>query len=93
MKTFTEVALLWRMAIAKAVLFSLVTLAGAWMTALNKLDWSTLAWDDKRNILIGMFLIWGNAMIAFMDKSASQISAGHIPGLDDAPIKKEDVAS
>ena len=79
-------AWLWRMAIAKAVLFSAVTLAGAWMTALNKLDWSTLQWDDKRNILIGMFLIWGNSMIAFMDKSANQLATGHIPGIENGDL-------
>jgi hypothetical protein len=79
-------AWLWRLAIIKMVLFSLATLAGAWMTALNKLDWDSLAWDDRRNIIIGMFLIWSNVMIAFLDKSANQIATGHMPGLDDTVI-------
>jgi hypothetical protein len=82
-----QTAILWRLAIVKAILYSSVMLGSCWLTALNKLDWSVLAWDDKRNILIGIGVSWGTAMIAFLDKSAHQIAAGQIPGLENGETK------
>lgn len=75
--------LLWRLATVRGVLYSLVMLGSCWMTALNKLDWSELQWDDKRNILIGIFVSWGTMMVAFLDKTMNEISTGHIPGMNE----------
>ena len=82
LKALTQTAILWRLALVKAFLYSAVMLATCWLTALNKLDWSALEWDDQRNILIGIFASWGTAMIAFLDKSAHQIQSGQIPGFE-----------
>jgi hypothetical protein len=79
--------LLWRLAIVKATLYSLVMLATCWLTALNKLDWSALAWDDRRNIIVGIFASWGTAMLSFLDKSAHQIQSGQIPGIENGDSK------
>jgi len=90
MKTLKQTVLLWWIAGVKALLFSLVLLGTSWLTALNKLDWSTLQWDDQRNILIGMLVSWGTGMMMFLDKSAGEVSHGKIPGLsevDDEPPK------
>ena len=74
------------MNIIRSILYSMVMLGSAWLTALNKLSWSDLQWDDKRNILIGIFVTWGTGMIMFLDKTAGQIAHGQIPGVDDDHI-------
>lgn len=71
--------LLWKLAIVKVVLFSLVTLGAAWQVATAGMDFGALSYWDRVNIVVGILVLWGNQMISFFDKTASQISSGRPP--------------
>ena len=74
-----QAAVLWKMVIIKVSLLSLVTLGAAWQTATAGMDFGMLPKWDRVNILVGIFVLWGNQMVAFLDKSAGQISSGKMP--------------
>lgn len=71
--------LLWKLAIVKAVLFSMVTFGAAWQVATAGMAFGDLPYWDRFNIIVGIFVLWGNQMISFFDKSAVQISSGRPP--------------
>lgn len=71
--------LLWKLAIVKAVLFSMVTFGTAIQTASIAGDYESLSpW--KRGLLwIGVFVLWGNQMLSFFDKAAASVKDGKPP--------------
>lgn len=80
---------LWKLAAAKMVLFSISSLWICWATATSNLDMPALGWWDWFQTIGGCFAAWCLTMMAFIDKSAVQISSGQIPGLDLEATKKE----
>ena len=74
-----QTALVWKLASVKGVLFSLVTLGAAWQVATAGMAFGDLPYWDRFNIVVGIFVLWGNQMISFFDKSAVQISSGRPP--------------
>ena len=86
MNEIKATAWLWRMAILKMVLLSIAALWTCWATATSGLDMTKLgAWDWCQTIG-GCLASWTLTIVAFIDKSAAQLSSGHIPGLDDTVI-------
>jgi len=74
-----QTALVWKLAITKAILFSLVTLGSAWQVATAGLKFGQLDYWDRVGIVVGIFVLWGNQMMAFFDKTAANINAGRPP--------------
>lgn len=78
-----QTALVWKLAITKAVLFSLVTLGAAWQVATAGIKFGQLDYWERVGIVVGICVLWGNQMIAFLDKTAANVNAGRPPvGLD-----------
>ena len=78
-----QTALVWKLAITKAVLFSLVTLGAAWQVATAGIKFGQLDYWERVGIVVGIFVLWGNQMIAFLDKTVANVNAGRPPvGLD-----------
>lgn len=75
-------AILWRIAIVKFALISLMTGGSCWLTATNQVDMTELSGWQWLQTLIGCFVAWSGAMLGWLDKSASQISEGRIPGTE-----------
>ena len=80
-----EAVLLWRLAKIKFWLFTLVTLGVAWQSSTSNLVVSSLKPWELFNVFVGMFIIWGTNMVAFVDKTAGQVSAGRLPIGDSEP--------
>jgi len=74
-----QTALVWKLAIAKVFLFSLVTLGAAWQVATAGMEFGSLSYWERVNICVGIFVLWGNQMLSFFDKTAASISAGRPP--------------
>jgi hypothetical protein len=78
----STVKALWRLATIKIVLFSLSSLWICWATATSNLDMPKLGWWDWFQTIGGCLAAWCLTMMAFVDRTASQISTGQIPGLE-----------
>ena len=76
MKAFTHNLLIWKLAITKAVLYSLVTFGVSWQVSTAAIDFGSLHLWERVSLFIGMFVLWGNQMIAFLDKTADSIQTG-----------------
>lgn len=88
-KAISEVAMLWRLARVKMILFSCTSLWTCWATSTASLDMTKLgAWEWSQTIG-GCLCAWGLTMMALVDKSAGQIAAGHVPGIDIDPPQDE----
>ena len=75
---------LWRMAIVRCCLLSLVTLGTAIQTATVGVEYPELSNWNKFTLWIGVFVLWGNQMLSFLDRTAGRIAAGKPPiGTDD----------
>jgi hypothetical protein len=61
------------------ILFSGVSLAGAWLTATAGVDYSTLGPDAKQRIWVGIFSVWGTTMTAFLNKGIGNLQKGGLP--------------
>lgn len=77
-----KAALLWRIAVTRFVLYSVASLWTCWATAtgmVNMLEMDAWTWFQT---IGGCLASWCLVIIAYLDKSAHQISAGELPGLD-----------
>jgi len=72
-------AMLWKLSIAKFMLFSMVTLGAAWQVATAGMAFGNLPYWDRFNIVVGIFVLWGNQMLAFFDKTANSVKEGKPP--------------
>jgi hypothetical protein len=79
---------LWRMATIKIILFSVLALLTCWMTATNGLDMPKLGVWEWIQLIIGCISAWFVTLIAFIDKSAAQVSSGRIPGLENGKVEE-----
>ena len=73
---------LWRLAVVKIILFSLVALWTCWSTATQNLDMTKLGWWDWCQTIGGCVTAWFITLMAFIDRTAGQIASGKIPGLE-----------
>jgi len=80
--------MLWRMAIIKIFLFSAVSLWTCWSTATQGLDMTKLGTWEWIQTVGGCVAAWFITLMAFVDKSAGQISSGKIPGLENGKIEE-----
>jgi len=74
-----QVWIIWKLAIVKAALFSIVTLCAAWQVATAGLDVGLLSFWDKVNLAAGITVLWGNQMMSFFDKTAASIAKNNLP--------------
>ena len=82
--------MLWRLATIKVVMFSVLSLLTCWMTATQGLDMTRLSTYELVQTIIGCICAWLITMVAFIDKSASQVSTGKIPGLENGSVAEPD---
>lgn len=75
--------LLWVLATIKFILFSSTSFWTCWTAATSQIDFTVLSQWDQFQIVGGCIAAWLITMIAFIDRSASQISHGKIPGLEE----------
>jgi hypothetical protein len=55
--------------IVRIILYTLVSLGITWQTSMTDVDWLSLTWVAKSCVIAGMVVLWGNSMMAFLDKS------------------------
>lgn len=84
MKKVTE--MLWGLARLRVILYSVASLWTCWATATSSLNISMLGWHDWFQTIGGCIASWCLVMMAFVDKSASELASGKIPGLSDVKI-------
>lgn len=96
MKRFIQNAkenmLLWRMFLLKAAFSSLVTLGAAYQVGTQNINMGSLDFWERVSLAVGIFVLWGNNMISLLDKTASQLQSGAIPGfqqIDTSLTKRE----
>ena len=53
----------------RIILYSLVSLGAAWTTSMNGVFWKNMGWEEQSCLIFGIFVLWGNSLIAFFDKS------------------------
>lgn len=70
---------IWRLAIVRCALFSFVTLGVAWQTATQAIDFGSMHGWEKFSLFVGIFVLWGNQMLSFLDKTAATINSGRPP--------------
>ena len=75
-------SILWRLATIRGILYSVTALWLAWSTATQGINMPQLGWWEWSQTIGGCLASWGLTMMAFIDKSAQQLSAGKIPGLE-----------
>lgn len=95
MKKLQAALVVHRLAITRAILFSVVTLGMAWQISVQGKDLSAFTFWDWTDTLIGIGVLWGNQMLSFLDKTMARISSGRTP-FDDgnggtSTISKADV--
>jgi hypothetical protein len=84
-----EQILIWWLVIFYLVMFSLVSLAFAMVTALYGVTWEGLSGQEKFVIGCLIFGNWGTVMMAFMNKSLNRAAAGELPiSAEDAALIK-----
>ena len=71
--------LLWRMAIVRCILFSAVTFGTALQTATVGVEYPELSGWNKTMLWVGIFVLWGNQMLSFLDKTAGRLAEGKPP--------------
>ena len=83
-----SILIVWKLFIVRATLFSIVTLGTAWMTATSGLDVGALPFWDKVTLVVGIIVLWGNQMVAMLDKTAGKIASGSLPVESDGQEKQ-----
>lgn len=56
-------------------LYTVVSLATAWQTTMNGVNWEGLDWVEQSCLFAGITVLWFNTMIAFFDKSVWKADA------------------
>lgn len=81
-------AMVWKLAIARCILFSLVTLGTAWQTSTSSVDFGAMDRWERLSLFIGIFVLWGNQMLSFLDKTTANIAAGKSPSAGNTEFLK-----
>lgn len=79
MRKFQATLMYHKLAIAKACLFSLITLGTAWGIAMEGKDLSQFSVWDWVDSMVSIFILWGNQMLSFLDKTIARLSTGKPP--------------
>lgn len=72
-------AMVWKLAIVRCVLFSLITLGTAIQTACISINYAAMPPQEKILLWIGIIVLWGNQMLSFLEKTSENISKGKPP--------------
>lgn len=68
-KTFSESVIIYKLAILRGVMYSLLTLLSAFLAAVTCVDFPNISNWNKFLIIIGVLVTWLTTMLAFLDKS------------------------
>lgn len=71
--------LVWKLALVRAALFSAVTLGTAWQTSTASVDFGAMHKWERVTLFVGIFVLWGNQMLSFLDKTTARIANGQSP--------------
>ena len=63
----------YRMAIVKFCFFTLVSLSSAIIGALTNVNWKDMDYQAKFLMLLTIFVVWGNTMMAFFTSATNRI--------------------
>lgn len=74
-KTFTENVLIYKLAILRGVMYSLMTLISAFLAAVTAVDFPSQSNWTKFLIVLGVLVTWLTTMLAFLDKSIASAKA------------------
>lgn len=74
-----QTAMVWKLAIIRCVLFSITTFCLAVQTACVSVDYFSMHKQEKILLWLGVFGLWGNQMLNFLEKTADNISKGRPP--------------
>lgn len=75
-KNASATVILYRLAIARFVIFSVVTLGGSIMTGLAGTTWITCDGQTKFLICVSITVTWGGTIMAFLDQSMKRAQEG-----------------
>lgn len=76
MKALRNAILAHKLAVTKGTLFSIITLSMTWQTATDGEDLSKYTGWEWLNLAISVITLWGNQMLAFLDKTIARLTAG-----------------
>ena len=79
MKNFKNALVLHKLAITRAVLFSLVTLGSTWQVATDGEDIGAYRLQEWVKLFIAVFVLWGNQMLSFFDNTIKRMTEGKPP--------------
>ncbi len=79
MKKIQAVILTHRLALARAALFSLVTLGTAWQVSTNEKDIARFSFWEWVSTSVGIFVLWGSQMLSFLDRTLARTGEGKSP--------------
>ena len=71
--------LLWKLAIARFILYTIAVLINSFLTANASIVWGSLDGFEKFIVILGCVGSWSTTMIAFLDRTSSQLSKGELP--------------
>jgi len=54
--------------------FSFVSLGSCVLAASSGCVWDVLDWQSKATVIVGIFVNWGTAMMAFLSRMAKQVN-------------------
>lgn len=74
-----QTAMVWKLAVARCILFSIITLGTAIQTACISVDYSAMHMQEKLLLWLGVLVLWGNQMLNFLEKTSENISKGKPP--------------
>ena len=79
MKAMMESFNLWKLAIARMGLKTFVTGATAFTASMSGVDWEVLTTTQKVLLILGVLVVMGGTVDAFLDRTISRITEGKKP--------------
>lgn len=55
--------------IIRLVFYSVWSLAVAWQTTMNGVEWDSMGWEAQSCVIGGIVALWTGTMVAYFDKS------------------------
>lgn len=73
----------------KFAFYTFWALANAWAMAMAGVKWNSMTWEEQSVLIAGMSMNWMGFMLAFLDKSHSDLQRSKQNGVDNStpPIK------
>lgn len=72
----TKVLWLWKLAIVRLALYSMVTQIATFKMCTDQVGWESMNFGQKRDVILDMFSAEGMLLIAFIDKTEKSLETG-----------------